>query len=217
MVPPGARADAWPNRSARMHETARRRRGATRPVSIAPVRRHRARRPSRRAASQPRAAWQRQPRAPRAALGRAWAGMAEKPIVSVASSKRASHWEPDRGRPVPEPCRGRAAAATHPRPSSRPACPEARNTERTRGGSITAATPPCTTNTSPLIVSAAGLSQVHHQRRDVLRRQRVDRALGRRAHQFGRHGGAGAGADRVGPYPVPGARTRGRHGERGDA
>jgi len=31
-----------------------------------------------------------------------------------------------------------------------------RNTVRTRGGSITAATPPCTTNTSPLIASPAG-------------------------------------------------------------
>ena len=36
--------------------------------------------------------------------------------------------------------------------------------------------------------------QVHHQRRDVLRRQRVARAAGRRrAHQRGRHGGPGPG------------------------
>jgi hypothetical protein len=34
-----------------------------------------------------------------------------------------------------------------------------RNTARTRGGSITAATPPCTTNTSPLIASPAGLAR----------------------------------------------------------
>jgi hypothetical protein len=34
-----------------------------------------------------------------------------------------------------------------------------RNTARVRGGSITAATPPCTTNTSPVIASAAGLAR----------------------------------------------------------
>jgi len=34
-----------------------------------------------------------------------------------------------------------------------------RNTARIRGGSITAATPPCTTNTSPLSASPAGLAR----------------------------------------------------------
>jgi hypothetical protein len=34
-----------------------------------------------------------------------------------------------------------------------------RNTARIRGGSITAATPPCTTNTSPLRASPAGLAR----------------------------------------------------------
>jgi hypothetical protein len=34
-----------------------------------------------------------------------------------------------------------------------------RNTARSRGGSSTAATPPCTTNTSPLIASPAGLAR----------------------------------------------------------
>jgi hypothetical protein len=34
-----------------------------------------------------------------------------------------------------------------------------RYTARIRGGSITAATPPCTTNTSPLIASPAGLAR----------------------------------------------------------
>jgi hypothetical protein len=43
-------------------------------------------------------------------------------------------------------------------PSSEP-CSEAWNAARIRGGSITAATPPCTTNTSPLIASPAGLAR----------------------------------------------------------
>jgi hypothetical protein len=34
-----------------------------------------------------------------------------------------------------------------------------RNVARICGGSITAATPPCTTNTSPVIASAAGLAR----------------------------------------------------------
>ena len=59
--------------------------------------------------------------------------------------------------------------------------------------------------------------QVDHERCDVLGRERIDRALRRRAHQLGRHGGAGAGADGVGTDAVPGAAARGRHGEGGDA
>jgi hypothetical protein len=43
-------------------------------------------------------------------------------------------------------------------PSAEP-CSAAVNTARIRGGSITAATPPCTTNTSPLIASPAGLAR----------------------------------------------------------
>jgi hypothetical protein len=43
-------------------------------------------------------------------------------------------------------------------PSVEP-CSAAVNTARIRGGSITAATPPCTTNTSPLIASPAGLAR----------------------------------------------------------
>ena len=34
-----------------------------------------------------------------------------------------------------------------------------RNTARIRGGSSTAATPPCTTNTSPVTASPAGLAR----------------------------------------------------------
>ena len=43
-------------------------------------------------------------------------------------------------------------------PSAEP-CSAARNVARTRGGSMTAATPPCTTNTSPLIPAPAGLAR----------------------------------------------------------
>jgi len=60
-------------------------------------------------------------------------------------------------------------------------------------------------------------SQVHHQRRDVLRRDRIGTLLRRRAHHRGRHRGAGPGADGVGPHPVARAPARGGHGERGDA
>lgn len=40
-----------------------------------------------------------------------------------------------------------------------PSAESDRNTEPIRGGSITAATPPCTTNTSPVIASPAGLAR----------------------------------------------------------
>ena len=40
-----------------------------------------------------------------------------------------------------------------------PSAESDRNTARIRGGSSTAATPPCTTNTSPLIASPAGLAR----------------------------------------------------------
>ena len=43
-------------------------------------------------------------------------------------------------------------------PSAEP-CSAARKASRIRGGSITAATPPCTTNTSPLMPAAAGLAR----------------------------------------------------------
>jgi len=59
--------------------------------------------------------------------------------------------------------------------------------------------------------------QVHHEWCDVLGRERIDRPLRRRAHQLGRHGGPGAGADGVGAHAVPRAAARGRHGEGGDA
>ena len=74
-------------------------------------------------------------------------------MVSVASSSVSSHRKPTEGAISPN--AGPSAEATE---SSvhMPSGVSARNTERTRGGSITAATPPCTTNTSPLIVSAAG-------------------------------------------------------------
>src|SRR4029077_1171750 len=60
---------------------------------------------------------------------------------------------------APPPNTGPSAAATESSVHIPSGVPEARNTERTRGGSITAATPPCTTNTSPLIASAAGLAR----------------------------------------------------------
>jgi Histidine kinase-, DNA gyrase B-, and HSP90-like ATPase/His Kinase A (phospho-acceptor) domain len=59
--------------------------------------------------------------------------------------------------------------------------------------------------------------QVHHQRRDVLGRERVHGPVRRRTHQLGRHGGTGAGADGVGADAVPRAAARGRDGEGGDA
>jgi hypothetical protein len=40
-----------------------------------------------------------------------------------------------------------------------PSAESDRNTERIRGGSSTAATPPWITNTSPVIASAAGLAR----------------------------------------------------------
>jgi hypothetical protein len=40
-----------------------------------------------------------------------------------------------------------------------PSAESARNAARIRGGSSTAATPPCTTNTSPFIASPAGLAR----------------------------------------------------------
>ena len=52
-------------------------------------------------------------------------------------------------------------------PSAEP-CSAARNVARIRGGSMTAATPPCTTNTSPLTPLRGRAGEVHHQRRDVL-------------------------------------------------
>ncbi len=60
--------------------------------------------------------------------------------------------------------------------------------------------------------------QVGDQRRDVFRGHRVRLTRNRRlAHQRGCHRGPAARADRVGPYPVPGAAARGGQGERGDA
>ena len=75
-------------------------------------------------------------------------------MVSVASSMVSSHRKPIEGAPSPN--AGPSAACTDSSVHMPSAVPEERNTERILGGSITAATPPCTTNTSPLIVSAAG-------------------------------------------------------------
>ncbi len=62
-----------------------------------------------------------------------------------------------------------------------------------------------------------GAREVGHQRRHVLGGERVRAVVGRRAHQAGEHGGAGARADGVGADAVPGAAPRGGHGEGGDA
>jgi len=81
---------------------------------------------------------------------------AGKPIVSVASARVSSHAKPAAGAASPK--AGLRAACTDSSvhmPSGEP-CSAAWNAARIRGGSSTAATPPCTTNTSPLIVSAAG-------------------------------------------------------------
>src|SRR5262249_26004687 len=77
------------------------------------------------------------------------------PIISVASDSVSSHANPA---PVPSPVNaGPIAAATE---SAVHICASgARNTARTRGGSMTAATPPWTTNTSPLIAAADGLAR----------------------------------------------------------
>jgi hypothetical protein len=77
-------------------------------------------------------------------------------MVSLASARVSSHAKP--AADVASPKAGLSAARTDSSvhmPSGEP-CSLARNTARIRGGSSTAATPPCTTNTSPLIVSAAG-------------------------------------------------------------
>ena len=77
-------------------------------------------------------------------------------MVSVASVRVSSHRKPTAGAPSPN--AGLSAACTD---SSvhMPSGVAAWNAARIVGGSITAATPPCTTNTSPLIVSAAGLAR----------------------------------------------------------
>jgi hypothetical protein len=81
---------------------------------------------------------------------------AGKPMVSLARARVSSHAKPAAG--VASPKAGLSAARTDSSvhmPSGEP-CPPARNTARILGGSSTATTPPWTTNTSPLIGSAAG-------------------------------------------------------------
>jgi len=80
-------------------------------------------------------------------------------MVSVASSSVSSHRNPTEGAPSPNagPSAEPTASSVH-MPSAEP-CSAAWKAVRILGGSITAATPPCTTNTSPLIVSAAGLAR----------------------------------------------------------
>jgi hypothetical protein len=71
-------------------------------------------------------------------------------MVSVASSSVSSHRNPTEGARspnAPPPKTGPSAAATESSVHIPSGVPAARNTERTRGGSITAATPPWTTNT----------------------------------------------------------------------
>src|SRR5215475_5808825 len=75
-----------------------------------------------------------------------------KPIVSLASDNVSSQAKPaDRPAPLKD---GPTASATESSVHISPS--RARKTSRTLGGSITAATPPCTTNTSPLIAAPPG-------------------------------------------------------------
>jgi hypothetical protein len=76
-------------------------------------------------------------------------------MVSVASASVSSHMKPV---PDDSPASARPTDSSVHMPSGEP-CSPAWNTERIRGGSSTAATPPCTTNTSPLMASAAGLAR----------------------------------------------------------
>ena len=77
-------------------------------------------------------------------------------MVSVASVRVSSHRKPTAGARSPN--AGLSSSCTDSSVHI-PSGEEAWNTVRIRGGSITAATPPCTTNTSPLIESAAGLAR----------------------------------------------------------
>src|SRR5215468_8422821 len=89
---------------------------------------------------------------------------ASKPIVSAARAIVSSQAKPAGGGPPGGPSAGSAPntpasarcteSSVH-MPSAEP-WPAASTVARIRGGSITAATPPCTTNTSPLIPAAAG-------------------------------------------------------------
>src|SRR5215471_5404932 len=85
------------------------------------------------------------------------------PIVSVARASVSSQANPAGGPPGAAAAGNtgssarRTASSVH-MPSAEP-CSAARNVARTRGGSMTAATPPCTTNTSPFTASAAGLAR----------------------------------------------------------
>jgi hypothetical protein len=80
-------------------------------------------------------------------------------MVSSASATVSSHAKPAAGSSAADigPSALRTASSDH-MPSAEP-CSAARKTVRIRGGSITAATPPWTTNTSPLIPAAAGLAR----------------------------------------------------------
>ena len=80
---------------------------------------------------------------------------AGNPMVSVASASVSSHMKPAAD---DSPASARPTESSVHMPSAEP-CSAAWNVARIRGGSITAATPPCTTNTSPVIASAAGLAR----------------------------------------------------------
>jgi len=94
-------------------------------------------------------------------------------MVSVASSSVSSHRNPTEGARSPN--AGPSAEATASSVHIPSGVPEARNTERTRGGSITAGH--AAVHHEHLAVDRLGrrAGQVHHQGCDVLRRQRVDR------------------------------------------
>src|SRR6185437_14238623 len=80
-----------------------------------------------------------------------------KPIVSSASTRVASL-----AKPLPLPSKWPSSAAATESGVHMPVgepCSAAWKTVLSLGASITAAIPPCTTNTSPLIWSAAGLAR----------------------------------------------------------
>ena len=88
-------------------------------------------------------------------------------MVSAARASVSSQAKPAEGGPPGGPSAGSAPntgasarcteSSVH-MPSAEP-WSAASTVARIRGGSITAATPPCTTNTSPLIPAAAGLAR----------------------------------------------------------
>src|SRR5262249_28415118 len=83
------------------------------------------------------------------------------PMFSGASARASSQAKPARAPAAVFLKRGSKARCTDSGvhiPSADP-CSEACTVARIRGGSMTAATPPCTTNTSPLTCSAAGLDR----------------------------------------------------------